>query len=196
VAGGGSFVNEGPARAKVTPQRGSWIIATFAGLLFAGVLYLGVREAKRNPMAGGAAPSFRLQRYGGGTLALEELRGRVVMLDFWATWCPPCVAEMPSLVRLAHEYEPKGLAFVAANRDEGDTAMTQVKLFMAKHAPGLAQDVVFADDATAANYHVRSLPTLYFIDRKGRVVGSSSGFASESMLRRQIEKALAGDSPP
>jgi thiol-disulfide isomerase/thioredoxin len=185
-------VNEEQQRATATaPPGGRWVILALAGLLFAGVLYLGVLEARRSPMEGVSAPSFKLERYLGGSLALEDLRGRVVMLDFWATWCPPCVAEMPSLVKLAREYEPKGLAFVAANRDEGDTARLQVKRFLTKHAPDLAPDIVFADDVTASRYQVRSLPMLYFIDRDGKVLGSYAGLASESALRKQIEQALA-----
>lgn len=151
---------------------------------------MGIREAGPPPLSGLTAPPFSLERYSGGSLSLEELRGRVVMLDFWATWCPPCVAEMPHLVKLAREYEASGLVFVAANRDDAESARTDVNAFIAKIAPELAANVVFADDATAARYDVRSLPTLFLIDRGGKIVDAYSGFASESSLRKRIERAL------
>lgn len=177
---------QNPARA------GRWAIVFFGALLLAAIAYLGVREARQKQLIrkGTVAPSFKLARYGGGTLGLDELRGKVVMLEFWATWCPPCVAELPSLTKLAKEFEPRGLVLVAANRDDAPTAKADVETFVAKRAPELAPNVVFADDATALTYRVESLPTHFFIDREGKIIGSYSGYASESTLRSRIERAL------
>ncbi|HVG58695.1 MAG TPA: redoxin domain-containing protein, partial [Hyalangium sp.] len=99
-------------------HRGEFASKVLLGLTavfgLAGLLYLGVMEAQRGKLVpdGAAPPSFQMERYGGGKLALSDLRGKVVMLDFWATWCPPCQEEMPSLVKLAKEYESQGLVFV------------------------------------------------------------------------------------
>jgi len=172
---------------------GRWLTGLLVVLLLSAIAYLGVREAQDGALLrkGSAAPSFRLARYEGGTLALDELRGKVVMLDFWATWCPPCVAELPSLSKLAKEFEAKGLVLVAAHRDEGSAARADVGRFVAKRAPELAQNIVFANDATAAKYRIDAIPTLYFIGRDGKVIDSYSGYASESVLRSRIERALA-----
>jgi thiol-disulfide isomerase/thioredoxin len=170
-------------------RTGRWGFVFFGALLLAAIAYLGVREARQKLIRKGTvAPSFKLARYGGGTLALDELRGKVVMLEFWATWCPPCVAELPSLTKLAKEFEPRGLVLVAANRDDAPKA--DVETFVAQRAPALASNIVFADDATALTYRVESLPTLYFIDREGKIIESYSGYASESSLRSRIERAL------
>lgn len=178
---------------RSTPSRGGFLVAILVGLLLAAIAYLGVRDAGQGTLArkGSVAPAFRLARYEGGTVALDELRGKVVMLDFWATWCPPCVAEIPSLVKLAQEFEPRGLVLLAANRDEGQTAKAEVGIFMARRAPDLARSVVFADNGMAASYRVDSLPTLYFIDREGKILEAYAGYASESVLRSRIERALS-----
>ncbi len=176
------------------PARGGrFVTGLLVALLLAAIAYLGVREAQHHALVhkGTVAPSFQLARYAGGRLALDDLRGKVVMLDFWATWCPPCIAEMPSLVKLAQEFEPRGLVLVAANRDEGETAKAEVGIFVAKHVPNLARSIVFADYATALSYRIESLPTMYFIARDGKILESYSGYASESVLRSRIERALA-----
>ncbi|MBN1210041.1 MAG: TlpA family protein disulfide reductase [Myxococcaceae bacterium] len=147
------------------------------------------RRAKLIP-DGVPSPSFQMERYGGGTLALDELRGSVVMLDFWATWCPPCQEEMPSLVKLAKEYESKGLVFVAASRDDDDVKYEVVDRFVKRRLPELAPYVVYASDDVARAFRVEALPTLYFLNREGKVSDAVRGMMSEPALRRRIESAL------
>jgi thiol-disulfide isomerase/thioredoxin len=168
-------------------------LLVITGLLgLAALSYLGVREALRARLAadGTSAPAIRLQKYDSGTLSLADLQGKVVMLDFWATWCAPCQAEMPSLVKLAKEYESKGLVFVAASRDDMPDAPLFVQEFILSRMPDLAPYVVFAPDEIAATFQVTALPTLYFLDRRGQVVDAQRGMLSESELRQRIERAL------
>ncbi len=161
-----------------------------AGLL-GGALVLGVMEAKGRALLpeGTPAPDFTLQRYAGGQVSLEQLKGKVVLLDFWATWCPPCVAEMPYLVKVAREYEQKGLVFVAANVDEEEQAAV-VDAFVNQRVPDLAPYAAFADWPVQSQYRVRVLPTLYLIDREGKIVQAYSSQVSETKLRRWVEQAL------
>lgn len=156
------------------------------------LVVLGAQEARRAKLVadGTKPPAYVLKRYSGGTLTLEEMRGKVVMLDFWATWCPPCRAELPSLVTLAKEYESKGLVFVAANRDDPDSADIEVNSFVKSVLPDVAPYVVFAPDEMAMAYQVSALPTLYFLDREGKVVDAQRGMLSEDALRRRVERAL------
>lgn len=163
------------------------------GLLFSAFLYLGVREAKQSHTLdkGAPAPGFSLARYEGGTLSLSALRGKVVLLDFWASWCEPCLAEIPYLVKLAREYEPKGLVLVAANRDEGANANASVGVFVSRRAPDLAPYIVFADTAVVGLYQINSLPTVYFIDRQGKILSSYSGYSPEAAMRSRVEQALS-----
>ncbi|MBZ4418297.1 TlpA disulfide reductase family protein [Myxococcus sp. RHSTA-1-4] len=168
------------------------VLGLVAGLGLAGVVYLGVMEAQRAKLVpdGTSAPELELARHDGGTLKLSELRGQVVMLDFWATWCPPCREEMPALVKLAKEYEPQGLVFVAASRDDGPKADRLVESFLKRTLPDLRPYVVYANDDVARTFQVTALPTLYFLDREGKVMDAQRGALSEDALRRRIERAL------
>ncbi|PTL77912.1 TlpA disulfide reductase family protein [Vitiosangium sp. GDMCC 1.1324] len=183
------------AGAGQPPARQGWskVVLVVTGLLgLAGLSYLGVQEALRARLAsdGMAAPSVKMKTYKGETLSLADLKGKVVMLDFWATWCPPCQAEMPSLIKLAKEYEGKGLVFVAASRDEMPDAPMFVEEFVVSRMPELGQYVVYAPDEVAGVFQVTALPTLYFLDREGRVVDAQRGALSEDALRQRIERAL------
>lgn len=175
------------------PDLSRWLMVALSAALLGSMLYLGVREGRvANPIGVGAsAPRFRLPRYLGGSLSLDELRGKVVVLDFWATWCPPCAAEMPSFAKLAREFQDRGVVVVTASRDEGETAVAAVGSFIARNAPELAPTVVFADDLTAQDYRVESLPLLYVIGRDGQILAAYSGYASEAVLRERIERALS-----
>jgi len=162
----------------------------------AGLLWSGIQEARTSrPSEKGQrlAPSFHLEKFGGGSLSSSELRGKVVMLDFWATWCGPCIAEMPVLLKLASEYESRGVVFVAASRDDPSIAKVQVGLFIDQRAPSLARYAAFADDGTADAYAVSAIPTMAVIDRKGRLHASYLGAASERAWRARIEEVLAND---
>lgn len=136
------------------------------------------------------APGFAFARFEGGTVSSEQLKGRVVMLDFWATWCPPCREEMPYLVRLAREYEGKGVSFVAVSHDDPDEARREIANY-ARGIPGLAGYAAYGNEQATEAYLVEALPTLYVIDGKGRVVASHQGLASERAVRKWLDEALA-----
>ncbi|MCP3097266.1 TlpA family protein disulfide reductase [Myxococcus sp. K15C18031901] len=181
-----------PPPARPTGGGTKVFLGLLAALAVGGIVYLGVLEARRSQLVpdGASAPAFEMQRHGGGVLKLEEFRGQVVMLDFWATWCPPCREEMPALVKLAKEYESQGLVFLAASRDDGDSAPQLVDSFIRRHLPELKPYVVYASDDMARSFQVSALPTLYFLDREGKVMDAQRGALSEDALRRRIERAL------
>ncbi len=162
----------------------------------AGLLWSGIQEARRATAPAAEqrlAPPFRLEKFGGGSISSSELRGKVVMLDFWATWCGPCIAEMPTLLKLASEYEPRGVVFLAASRDDPSVAKVQVGMFIDQRAPGLARHAAFADDGTADAYAVSAIPTMVLIDRRGQLQASYLGAASERTWRARIDAVLAKD---
>jgi thiol-disulfide isomerase/thioredoxin len=159
----------------------------------AGIVALGIEQeaSSRRAQAGTLAPEFDLETYGGGRISLGDQRGKVVMLDFWATWCEPCKEEMPALVRLAREFEPRGLVFVAANHGENpSTQKAAVGVFIAQTEKALGDYVAFATEEITRQYGVDALPTLYFIDREGRIVESHRGKLSEAQLRRRLAAVL------
>jgi len=126
-----------------------------------------VRLAERKGYAlveGSAAPAFRLRALGADEVDLASLRGRVTVLNFWATWCPPCVAEMPSLERLHRALGKEGLTVVGISVDEDEAALRrfveQHKLtFPMLRDPG-------ASVATGA-YHTTGYPETFVVDAQG-----------------------------
>ncbi len=176
------------------PRRFPVLAVALLAVGIAGLLYSGIQEARRQrpPESGQRqAPPFELEKFGGGAIRSSELRGKVVMLDFWATWCGPCIAEMPTLLKLASEYESRGVVFVAASRDDPSVAKVQVGMFIDQRAPGLARYAAFADDGTADAYAVSAIPTMVLIDRKGQLQATYLGAASEGTWRARIEAVLA-----
>ena len=166
-----------------------------AAILLGGavILAMGVQEARTAGMVapGRPAPPFVMERYGGGEVSLEALRGKVVLLDFWATWCPPCVEELPHLVEIAGEYADRGLVLVAANRDDPPHHKATVGIFLDRRAKELAPHVAFADDALARAYGVVALPSLYIIGPDAAVIEVHRGALSRSQLRSRVEKVMA-----
>jgi thiol-disulfide isomerase/thioredoxin len=137
---------------------------------------------------GSPAPEFELDKLGGGRVTSQALKGQVVLVDFWATWCPPCQAEMPWLVKLAKEYESKGVQFVAAASPSDERP--DVGVYAKDRVPGLERYAAFADPQTAQRFKVEALPTLYVIGRDGKVIASTRGETSEWRVRHWLNVAL------
>jgi cytochrome c biogenesis protein CcmG/thiol:disulfide interchange protein DsbE len=141
------------------------------------------------PREGFLAPDFSLQTPEGETIALSDLRGQAVLVNLWATWCPPCRAEMPSMQKLYHEYKDKGFVVLAVNMTYQDDPSAVVP-FMQEY--NLTFPILIEDTGNVArSYELRSLPSSFFIDRQGFiqevVIG---GPMSETLLRTRIEAIL------
>ncbi len=119
-----------------------------------------------------AAPDFTVPRLGSGVVTLKELRGTAVFLNFWATWCPPCKEEMPSMERLYRRYKDRGFSMLAISIDSGDQA--GVAAFVKKY--GLTFTIGLDAKLEAANrYTVRALPSTFLIDKTGYTVAVALG---------------------
>lgn len=115
------------------------------------------------PQAGFTAPDFALELLDGETVTLSELQGQVVVINLWATWCPPCRAEMPALERVWNEYRDEGLVILAVNQRE---APSRVRAFVEES--GLTFPVLLdLDGAVGARYRLRAYPTTFFLGRDG-----------------------------
>ena len=135
------------------------------------------------------APSFVLPRAEGTTIALADLRGRVVYVDFWASWCGPCRRSFPWMNEIQQRYAGKGLTVVAINVDaKREDAERFLRQYPAKFA------VVYdASGATPRAYDVKAMPSSYLIDRNGKIARIEHGFLDEkrdgleSTIRSQVE---------
>ncbi len=123
------------------------------------------RQAR--PEIGAPAPAFTLLDVQGTPQALSDYRGEVVFLNFWATWCGPCLVEMPSMERLYRDLKKEGLAILAVSSDPQGRAVTQPFV----ESKGLTFPVLDdADYRVSARYGVRTLPMSFVIDRNGTLI--------------------------
>lgn len=136
-----------------------------------------------SPFIGKEAGGFTLKDPDGKKVELKSLRGKVVVLDFWATWCPPCREEMPHLEKLHRELKDKGLVIIGINTEDAKAARS----FMKKY------DYTFMtliDDGSASNiYRIDAIPTVFVIDKAGKITSHYIGAQTEEVLRRAIKKA-------
>jgi len=141
------------------------------------------------PQQGFLAPDFELQTLDGETIKLSNLRGQAVLINLWATWCPPCRAEMPAIEKIYNEYQDQGLVVLAVNMTYQD-AYSDIAPFIDEY--GLTFPVLLDETSKVGTaYQLRSLPSSFFIDRDGIisevVIG---GPMAEALLRTRVEQIL------
>lgn len=173
----------------------SWALGIALIMLVGGIWLIGsrVREAgiavQEAPQPGYRAPGFSLRTLDGESVSLSDLRGRAVVLNFWATWCPPCRAEMPAFQRLYTRYADRGLMVLGVNATlEDDLAA----VFAFRQQYHLTFPILL-DESGQVNrrYRVTALPTTFFIDSRGMirdvVVG---GPLSEAAIEARLSEIL------
>ena len=153
-------------------------------------------DAAENPDAQ-PAPDFVLTDQYGNTQSLAQYRGKAVFLNFWATWCPPCRAEMPDIQKLYEEYSAQGDAAevvilgVAGPGNVDDQDLDGVKAFLEEN--GYTYPVAMDMTGELFNtYYITAYPTTFMIDKNGSVFGYVQGSLSEDVMRDIIEQTLAG----
>lgn len=145
-------------------------------------------EAGDAALAGKPAPEFELKTLDGKGVKLSDLKGKVVVLDFWATWCGPCVVALPKIVKLADEYKPAPLQLVAVNLEQSEAEISKF-LTRTKIDPTVALD---SDGAVSRLYRVDAIPKTIVIDQEGvvRDVIVGGGDEAEDRLRNALDKLL------
>ncbi|MEM7353882.1 MAG: redoxin domain-containing protein [Acidobacteriota bacterium] len=136
------------------------------------------------------APAFTVRDLEGADVDSQTLRGRTVLLDFWATWCPPCIKDLPKLSQLHERYTEDGLTVVSVSIDEGDDAAKKVARMVKKRK---ATHPVYLDSTEApawATYLVRAVPTQFLINAEGHVVAQWSGQIDLKVVEAEIVKHL------
>ncbi len=139
-----------------------------------------------------AAPTFSLENASGRAVSLDDYRGEVVVLNFWATWCHGCKAELPWFVQFEKRYGSRGLTVVGASTDaEG---WQKVRPFLAKKP--LNYPVVIADENLTKAYGLESMPMTVLIDRQGRVAATYRGVIDRAACDRAIQTLLLESANP
>lgn len=153
-------------------------------LLFA--LFSGCKKESEK-IVGDMAPDFTLNEITGKPVTLASYRGKVVLLEFWATWCPPCQMATPDLIKLYEKYNSRGFELLAVSIDE---SLESVKAFAAENK--INYRVLFDDKGVNDIYRVRSIPVSFLIDKRGTIISKHNGYSPEMTdeLAKSIESLL------
>lgn len=183
------------------PSRRNPGALVIAAVVAAGLLYFGFHMARRSPSAqlggfarfGKPAPDFMLESLDGQSMRLSDLRGKAVLLNFWATWCAPCKIEMPWFVELQNQYGSQGLQIVGVAMD--DSSKDDIAKF-AKDM-GVNYPVLLGKEAVGEAYGgIPALPESFFIGRDGKVVDKIIGLKGKAEIEDSIQKALNTQAGP
>jgi peroxiredoxin len=185
------FPPQGPGAPR---KNRSPLALVVVAVVVAGMLYAGFHFARRSdsdpPSVLGAstpAPDFTLESLDGKNVRLSDLRGKAVLLNFWATWCGPCKIETPWLVEMQNQYGSQGLQVVGVAMD--DSGKDEIAKF-AKEM-GMNYPVLLGKEAVGDAYGgIPYLPESFFIGRDGKIVSKIMGIDSRSVLESAVKKAL------
>jgi thiol-disulfide isomerase/thioredoxin len=122
----------------------------------------------------------------GKTVKLSDYKGKVVLLEFWAAWCPPCRASVPGLEKLHKAYKDKGLVLLAVSMDGG--GWDEVRSFIKEN--GITYMVLQGTEEVASNYEVRSIPMMLVLNKEGRIARRYLGMGSDADLENDIKAIL------
>lgn len=132
------------------------------------------------------ATNFSLQDLNGKTVNLADFRGQVVLLDFWATWCPPCRSSIPAMERLHKEYGSRGFVLLGISLDSGD--WDYVRSFRQEY--GITYPILKGNDDISEQYMVRTIPYLVLLDKEGVVRRRISGPGGEETIKKDLQELL------
>ena len=157
-------------------------VALGALVLLTGPGQPGTRERRLPPSVGSVAPDFSLKKLGGGNQKLSDLKGKPVVINFWATWCPPCKEEMPLLQRYASQYGEQ-MVLLGVDYAEQEPVVQEFVDTM-----GITFPILLDGDGSVSNlYFVRNYPTTFFVDAEGVVRAQHLGLLTEEMLQKYLK---------
>lgn len=140
---------------------------------------------------GSVAPDFTLKDLRGRDVTLSQYRGKVVLLDFWATWCPPCRATIPELVAIQDKYKGKDFTVLGVSLDDpGENLRTELTEF--SRTFHLNYPVLLGNETVEHDYKIWSIPRCFLIDKEGKIMDSYSGYDDrlESRISAELDRLL------
>jgi thiol-disulfide isomerase/thioredoxin len=131
-------------------------------------------------------PDFTLYSLDSTEYTLSKQTGKVVFVSFWAPWCPPCRAEIPTLIELYKKYKDKGFLILGVGMDKENALKDYVK------KNGIKYPVLIGNEEVAKNYSIRGIPTTYILDKQGKIVTQHTGFGkgTAEQLESELTKLL------
>lgn len=148
-------------------------------------------SAFQAPRSGFTAPDFILDTHAGGHVSLSDLRGKPVIINFWASWCPPCRAEMPAFQEAADEFSDTDLVILGVNSTSQDS-LSDVNLFIDDYQLEFTIPLDLSGEVSR-DYQIHSLPTTYFINEDGTIVKVIVGGPIPlSLLRIEARQLIEG----
>src|SRR5438552_8418802 len=190
---GGKYDADAPIPAPAAGKRNPVALLVVA-VVAAVMLFFGFHMARRSGTStslaltkSGPAPDFTLQSLDGKNMSLSDLRGKAVLLNFWATWCGPCKIEMPWFIELQKQYGSQGLQIVGVAMD--DSSKEDIAKFA--NDMGVNYPVLLGKEAVGDAYGgVPALPETFFIGRDGKIVDKIIGLKGKAEIEDSIKKAL------
>ena len=170
-------------------SRGLRVSQVFAFVIVLAVIALfavGIQIRSAKPVEKGMAPQFTLPLFSGGTFSLAEQRGKVVVVNFWASWCIPCRKEAPILENTWRKYKDRGVVFVGVDYVDTDKeAMAFIQEFNVTYPNG--PDI---GTETSRAYRIQGVPETYFVGKDGMLYGNHIGPIDQATLSAKIEEVL------
>jgi cytochrome c biogenesis protein CcmG/thiol:disulfide interchange protein DsbE len=160
-----------------------WIVVALVLLFVA----LGLINAFATQPQEGRAPDFTLDTYGGETYTLSELRGQVVVVNFWASWCQPCASEAPALEATWQDYQDRGVVFLGVDYVDSEA---QAREYLTKYGVTYPNGPDLGTRISDA-YHIRGVPETFIINADGEVTFFAQQALTYEQLSAEIDKALA-----
>lgn len=183
--------NEASLEPTARSKRTGLIVAFVVILALLGLLAWGLRKVQAGPVESGMAPDFTLTSFDGRTLTLSELRGQVVIINFWASWCPPCREEAAYLEQTWRKYKDKGVIFIGVDWvDTEKEALAYMDEFDLTYFNG--PDI---GTRIAQAYNIQGVPETFYVAKNGELRGVHIGPLKSPELDEKIDELLAEKYP-
>lgn len=185
------------SRCRVSSKHSSHGVLFLAFVVTSCVLFISCRKAEERPaphevhaQVGGAAPDFILKDLSGRDVQLSRYQGSVVLVEFWATWCPPCRAAIPDLEELLRKYGSRGFTILSISMDTGSNLSEKLLSFQREY--NISYPVLLGDSGVSDSYNVRSIPALFLITRQGTIAQAYMGYSENfvQLISGEIDKLL------